>query len=30
MFRLFPDTAGIDEDEIGLPSVFCFKVMGTL
>jgi hypothetical protein len=30
MFRLLPDTAGVDENEISLLSVFGFKVIGTL
>jgi hypothetical protein len=30
MFRLLPNTAGVDEDEISLLSVFGFKVMGPL
>ena len=30
MFRFLPDTAGVDEDEVGLFGVFCFKVMGPL
>jgi hypothetical protein len=30
MFRFLPDTAGVDEDEVGLFGVFRFKVMGPL